>query len=114
MTNMTGWKKWPYWARGGVIAFILAITTTVLGFSRVVNLDAGYSQAIYFIFLLPLHYLESFARLTKSGIFFNHETSRLFAPPTFFGIIITICFYCVVGIFLGLLCGKIKNRKTNN
>ena len=110
-----GWKQWPYWVKGGILAVIISfvggiILASIQQFTDVNLLDT--SSYIAFVLIFPfLIGLASFLLISltiESGGQGWEEGSPLIA----FGIIIigTLVVF-LVGAVIGLIVGKIKSKK---
>ena len=95
-----GWKNWPYWLKGGIIATLIYIIVSVytlpqlnlptpLGIKQLLGLILFPSYLVYFI-------IGAFIRVTSTTIILID--------------IISIPLYFIIGAIIGLIYGKIKKK----
>lgn len=121
------WKSWPYWVKGGMVALVITIVMLSIALSRfTIYPPIAYpmnSLGMTFVgpALAPVFFVAE--RIEKNvlncatgeGIFkitdlpsCDSSTKLLI---TWFAYLIVLMEYFVIGIFIGYLYGKIKNRK---
>lgn len=89
-----GWKDWSYWLKGGIIGSIAGLPLSILNFACAWA-ERGICQPINFI---PRIFEQLLSGLTGSGgSYFVFFISGLF-------------YYALLGILIGWVYGKIKNR----
>ena len=88
------WKKWPYWARGGVIGALVLI----INFSLVFSCSTIGDSLGCFSFRIPTYLVLFFPGVTSGEL------------GSFWVYIIAILPWILFDSLLGLRYGKIKNR----
>ena len=95
---MKFWKNWPYWVRGGIIGGII-------GLFMLIALWLCSSYMMHCL-LEPIETIDVGGGSCYFKDYFSVSSLIYFGIPTF----ITV----LVGLFIGWLYGKIKNRKINS
>ncbi|MEK7586688.1 MAG: hypothetical protein AAB453_02350 [Patescibacteria group bacterium] len=97
-----------YWLRGGING-VLFITFAWIILSGVLFFLEGRSEELVIVIMIYLYglplYPFSFISELVSGSSFS-----LYSPD-FFGLILVIFSYFIIGAFIGYIYGKIKRRK---
>ena len=118
---MRFWTKWPYWVRGGVTAFFIsvAIIALTLFFNLLDNHGGWKGQgiisyvfiAIGFVSIITFFLIE-FPGSEIQEILFRFRSGH--SPKDivigYSTLIIGLIFWTILGMLIGWLYGKIKNR----
>jgi len=121
-----GWKEWPSWLKGGIIGLILFILVYFVFYGTYalsnnnpgVEPQASLWEAIFFIvgslISYPIFFIAGIFdgpyRLGKYHEMFFSSGLSLFQIPNFLGWIILFFIYLLIGIIIGWLIGKIKQK----
>ena len=101
-----GWKNWSYWFKGGVIGIIF----------HIVNLLIGLLLVLIIPDYIPLRYFEYIVLWPGlvPGKFYGRQPCYgedcLTATGLFGSFIIAMIGYFLIGIIIGWIYGKIKNK----
>jgi len=100
-----GWKKWPYWLKGGIISVGIAILSTLvlIPFGTPESGWFSYYSIPMFIGAMPLVVLLALI----SGMN-DYAISNAF-PGAF--LLYAAITYFLVGALVGLIYGKIKSKR---
>lgn len=98
------WKLWPYWAKGGTIAGVIAFLFILFQFVLVPSLFYGTCGGV------PC--MMSFARFIEN--IFTYSMTPLWSSPLaqpmfdnqFVYVIVALAYYFVIGAFVGLMIEK--------
>ncbi len=91
------WKKWPYWAKGGMAGIVYScIVFTVAGVAK-----GELAAAVFFLFNLPSLFIL--------GVFTNPLSKYENLLLLYGALLLT---NSAIATFLGYLYGKFKNRKS--
>ena len=97
------WKNWPYWLKGGVIGVILIIVFFIIIVS-ISNTSKGCTSwensPYYCISIIGASFLIAVVTGSRNMMFLYISTG-----------ITNIIIVFIVGSLIGLIYGKIKNRK---
>jgi hypothetical protein len=106
------WKDLQTWLKGGIIALLIGLFSSVL-YIIVGPLFNGFlSRIIYMIFILPFE-LVLFPLFSSNvkNLFFDMEACFFGCNPKFLGYVAIILAYFLIGALIGWIVGKIKSSK---
>ena len=103
-----GWKNWSYWIRGGVILSMLYV---LFGIFLLILFYITDYVVITFLIIYPLAFLSSNFVINTLFTFLENISggSGGFAYIVIF--IINLILIFLIGALIGLIVGKVKNRK---
>lgn len=105
-----GWKEWPSWLKGGIIALIIPIVSIIAMIGSLLDLD----------FLDSLGFMPYWILFAVLPFKFGYETCLISLPgcipnvPLIFTIAMVILFFLsffLIGAIIGFIIGKIKSIK---
>ena len=102
-----GWKEWPYWLKGGIISLIYIVYALLIQFLIFNKLSNNVLNGNWIF--IPLGILQLPLIGASIILFLNSSPEQLSITsiiPLFIGSIILI----LLGIFIGWIVGKIKNK----
>ncbi len=103
------WKKWPYWARGGVLGFLVTIIFLPFGYSPV-GVVTGFLLAPS-VFLVKSFFMRSVVP-SEEEIGNTISVSSGVAGVFQVAAILSPIFWFIIGAILGWIYGKIKSKES--
>ncbi len=98
-----GWKEWPAWVKGGIIADLIFI---ILGIILLPFSIDSFPYSVYL--LLPGFYLLSFLKLISESSFLLSSENIL--KNLFLPMILSLITYFLIGAIIGFIISKIKSH----
>jgi|WetSurMetagenome_2_1015567.scaffolds.fasta_scaffold993534_1 hypothetical protein len=110
VNNFMGWKNWPYWLKGGIIGLILMFALPLI----LIISSFGFNCNSCWNALLGLSYLATPILLPILFIIsrFDGCTGEACIGRIIFVIPALMGESFIIGAIIGLIAGKIKNKKT--
>lgn len=101
-----GWRKWPYWLRGGIIGILMGL---FIFFIAPIFPNPIFALSELFLFLLVI--LFGISGLCDKIPFLRDEICNIEEGFSLTQIIILILSWFVIGAIIGLIYGKIMSKR---
>jgi len=109
------WKNWPYWLKGGMRGAMWGLIFAIIFFFMARNgggfMNFGFAAAMIMLAFLPTFLFFMVFSVNIFDVF--NALDRQHASPELIlllGLIATIIYF-IIGAIIGLIYGKIKNKK---
>ena len=100
-----GWKNWPYWLKGGIIGATIGIFLVSLFLYASEGEEISYPDILLwggYLFTWIPSVRKLFFDISQFTSYNYNVNVRIIGGPFF---------YILLGLIIGLIIGKIKNRK---